>query len=91
MDLGANLIFLIIFGLVGFAISKVIGYNPYRIVSDIVAVVLVISLIIAMWPAIVTPENAIDTIPNLVDVFVNNLPGIIVGDIAGSFISAITD
>jgi hypothetical protein len=91
MDLGTNLLFLLIFGLFGFIISKIWGINPYRIFTDVIVVVILVSLVISMWPAIVAPEKAIDTIPNLVDVFANNLPGIIIGDLAGSFISAITD
>lgn len=91
MDLGTFLIFLIIFGLLGFIISKFVGFNPYRIFTDLVAVVIIILLLIAMWPAIITPEKSIETIPNVVDVFANNLPGILIGDLAGSFIGAITD
>ena len=89
MELGINLVFLIIFGLFGFFINKIVGFNPYRIFSDIIGIVIIISLLIAMWPAIVTPEKSIEAIPNVVDVFVNNLPGIIIGDIAGSIISEI--
>jgi hypothetical protein len=91
MDLGKNLIFLVIFGLFGFFISKIVGYNPYRIFSDIVAIVVILTFIIAMWPALVAPEEAIETIPNLVDVFTNAFPGILIGDVAGTIISAITD
>ena len=91
MDVGANLIFLIVFGLVGFVISKIWGINPYRIFSDLVIATIVIAIFIAMWPAIVTPEKAIEAIPNIINVLANNLPGIIIGDIAGSIISAITD
>ena len=91
MDLGTNLVFLIIFGLFGFFISKFWGINPYRIFSDLVIAVIIISLLIAMWPAIITPEKATDTIHTVVDVFANTFPGIIIGDLAGSIISAITD
>ena len=91
MDLGTNLLFLVIFGLFGFFISKFWGFNPYRIFSDIVVIVVILTLVIAMWPALVAPEEAIDSIPNLVDVFVNNLPGILIGDIAGTVISELTD
>ena len=62
MDLGTNLIFLIVFGLVGFGISKIWGVNPYRIFSDIIAAVIIISLIIAMFPAILEPEKAIEDV-----------------------------
>lgn len=90
MDLGTNLLFLIIFGLFGFVISKIWDVNPYRIFSDIVAGAIIILFVIAMWPAIVEPEKATEAIPNLVDVFANTFPGIIIGDIAGTFIASIT-
>ena len=90
MDLGTNLIFLVIFGIFGFVISKIWDVNPYRIFSDIVAAVIIIMLVIAMLPAIFNPENALDAIPNVVDVFANSLPGIIIGDVAGSIIGTIT-
>jgi hypothetical protein len=91
MDLGTNLIFLVIFGLFGFLISKIWGINPYRIFSDLVVAVILILMLIAMWPAIIAPEKAIETIPNVIEVFANNLPGILIGDLAGSIISALTD
>jgi len=90
MDLATNLIFLVAFGLFGFVVSYFFDINPYRIFSDIAAAFIIVLLIIAMLPAIFNPENALDAIPNVVDVFANNLPGIIIGDIAGSIIGAIT-
>ena len=91
MDLGTNLIFLVVFGLVGFGISKIWGINPYRIFSDLMAAFIIILIIIAMFPAILEPEKAIETIPNMIDVFANNLPGIIIGDIAGTIIGGLTE
>jgi energy-coupling factor transporter transmembrane protein EcfT len=91
MDPGINLIFLIIFGLAGFVISKIIGINPYRIFSDITMYFIIILIIVVMFPALINPHNADNIIANLIDVFVNNLPGIIIGDIAGTIISAVTD
>ena len=91
MDIGTNLLFLIIFGIFGFIISKIIEVNPYRIFTDLIAIFIILSLIIAIWPAIVTPEKAVETIPNIIDVFANNLPGIIIGDIAGSIVGSITN
>ncbi len=90
MDIGTNLIFLIIFGLFGFVISKIWDINPYRIFSDLMGAFLIIILLIAMAPALIDPSNAIETIPNVVEVFANNLPGIIIGDIAGTIIALIT-
>ena len=90
MDLGTNLIFLVIFGLVGFFISKIWGINPYRIFSDLAIVAIVIPLTFFIIKAAVNPENALEVVPEMVDFFVNNLPGIIIGDLAGSIVAAIT-
>ena len=90
MDFGTNLIFLIIFGIFGFVISKIWDVNPYRIFSDITAGAIIILFVIAMWPAIVEPEKATESISNLVDVLANNFPGIILGDIAGTIVASIT-
>jgi len=91
MNLGDQLIFLIIFGLVGFLISKIWGINPYRIFSDLSAAIIVIIMLIIMLPAFINPENALDTIPGFIGYFVSVLPGIVVGDIAGSIVGEITN
>lgn len=90
MDLSTNLSFLIIFGVFGFIISKIIGINPYRMVSDITSTVIIILLVIVFLPALINTKNATDVIPNVITVFTDNFPGIILGDIAGTFIGAIT-
>ena len=91
MDLGITLIALIIFGVFGFIISKIWGINPYRIFSDISAAVIIIAMFAIIFPSIQDPNKAIDTIPALVNYFGAALPGIVIGDIAGSFVSAVTD
>lgn len=90
MSLESNLIFLVIFGVSGFIISSFWGINPYRIFSDIGEAFFVIFLFIIFLPAIVNPDNTLETIPNILNLFVSNLPGIIIGDAAGSIIAAIT-
>lgn len=90
MSLESNLIFLVIFGVSGFVISKFYGINPYRIFTDLGEAFFVILLFIIFLPAISNPENALETIPKILDLFVSNLPGIIIGDAAGSIIAAIT-
>jgi hypothetical protein len=90
MDMATNLIFLVIFGLIGFVISKIWGINPYRIFSDIGTVVIMVPLMFFVINASLNPENALNLIEPMVDFFVNNLPGIMIGDIAGSLIAEIT-
>ena len=91
MGLVINLLVLVIFGLVGFVISKIFGFNPYRIFTDLTTAIIIISMLIIMFPAIMNPENALDTIPNFIQFFAESLPGIIIGDVAGSFVAGITD
>jgi hypothetical protein len=69
---------------------KVIGINPYRIFSDIAAALLIISMIIIIFPAVINPEHAIDTTSGLIEFFGAALPGAIIGDAAGSIVSGIT-
>lgn len=90
IDLGIALIALIIFGVFGFIISKIWGINPYRIFSDISAAVIVVAMIVIVFPSIQDPNKALDAIPALINYFGAAFPGIIIGDIAGSFIGAIT-
>ena len=89
MDLGTNLIFLVIFGLFGFLISNFWGINPYRIFSDLATAAIVVPLTFLIIKAAVNPENALEVVTEMVDFFVNNLPGIIIGDVAGSIVGAI--
>jgi hypothetical protein len=44
-----------------------------------------------MFPAIIEPSKALDVIPAMIEVFSNNIVGIIIGDIAGIFIAEITN
>lgn len=90
MDAGTNLIFLIIFGIIGFIISKIWDINPYRIFSDLLAGIFVISLMLLLLPVILNPSSSLDYIPLVINLFVNNLPGMVIGDIAGSIIASIT-
>lgn len=89
MDLGSSFIFLIIFGIFGFFFSKIAGVNPYRIFSDLTAALLIISMIIIVFPTVINPEHAIDTIPEFIEFFGAALPGVIIGDAAGSIVAGI--
>lgn len=90
MDLGTNLIFLVVFGIVGFLISKFWGINPYRIFSDLGTMAIVVPLAFFMIKASLNPEESINMIGDIMTFFVENLPGILIGDIAGSIIGAFT-
>ena len=90
MSLASFFIFLIIFGIVGFVTEKIWGFNPYKIFSDIGALILISGIIFIMIPAVFNPEDIDGNINRIVLWFTNVLPGAFIGDAAGSFISAIT-
>ena len=90
MGLEVTLIILIIFGIVGFITEKIFGINPYKIFSDIGAAVLIISLAFFIFPVSSDPNVAVKNIGNMVTFFAESLPGIVIGDVAGTIIAAIT-
>jgi len=89
MDLAGQLIFLIIFGLVGFAIGYFTGFNPANLYSNVGTIVVLIPLIIIAFKATINPERALEGIEDLVKWFVDVLPGALIGDIAGSIVGSI--
>ena len=93
MDLGMQLILLIIFGIVGFITDKIWGINPYKIFSDISAALLLLSFMFFIFPAMTNPNPDVITksIESLLTFFVESLPSIIIGDVAGTFVSRITE
>lgn len=91
MNLGDQFIFLIIFGIVGFILSKFIGIDLYRIFTDISAALIIFIMLILMLPSLINPENAVDTIPSFIEYFISVLPGVIIGDFAGSIVGEITN
>ena len=90
MGLAEFFIFLIIFGIVGFITEKIWGFNPYKIYSDIGVLAVASGVVFVMLPAAFNPEDINGNVNRVVLWFTNVLPGAIIGDVAGSFISVIT-
>ena len=93
MELGTLLFVLIIFGLISFVIEKIWGVNPYQVYVAIGIVTVVFSMLYIMWPVMNSTGdiNALTlSIDRLTKWLVNFLPGAIIGDIAGVFISKLT-
>jgi hypothetical protein len=90
MDLGTNFIFLILFGLAGFAVNKFFKFNPAEYWAKFGSASVLISLVFAYLPAIFNPEDVVANIERLMNWFVAILPGTIIGDLAGQIISKIT-
>ena len=90
MDLIINFLFLVIFGIVGFVTDKICGFNLAKICSDIGAVVFIL-LIYSFIPREITDLNqSINNLENMLTFFVNALPGILIGDSAGTIVSQLT-
>ena len=93
MELGTLLFVLIIFGLISFVIEKIWGVNPYQVYVAIGIVTVVFSMLYIMWPVMNSTGdiNALTlSTDRLTKWLVNFLPGAIIGDIAGVFISKLT-
>lgn len=91
MNYGTQLIILIIFGLIGFVMDKIIGIDPFRIFSDLTAAITVIALISFVFPAATNPDAALSNMDNMINFFVESLPSIVIGDAAGTIVSRITE
>ena len=90
MSLESNLIFLIIFGIIGFFVEKFFDFNPAEYWAKFGSASLGISLIIIYLPIIFNPSDLNGNIDRLMNWFVNVLPGVIIGDLAGQIVSKIT-
>lgn len=91
MSLETNLIFLIIFGLVGFVINKIWKFDPAEYWAKFGAISVVTSLMIAYLPAVFNPEDVVNNVDRIVNWFVAILPGTVIGDLAGQIVSKLTE
>lgn len=89
MDLGTQLIMLVVFGIMGFIMDKLVGINPYRIVSDISVALFILTLTFYIKP-VSDSQLALKNLENFITFFVESLPSMIIGDIAGTIVSQIT-
>lgn len=90
MSLETNLIFLVIFGLVGFAIDKFFNFNPAEYWAKFGSISIIFSLIIVYLPAVFNPKDLAGNIERLMNWFVAVLPGVIIGDLAGQVVASLT-
>ncbi len=83
--------FTLIFGIFSFAYSKIFGVsNPAKIAGNIMAVVVFAPLFLFAIYASFNPSKSIELLPAVLNLWIQNLPGIIMGDVAGSLVAAIT-
>ena len=90
MSLETNLIFLVIFGLIGFVIDKLFDFNPAEYWAKFGSISIMVSLIIVYLPAVFNPEDVVNNIDRLMNWFVAVLPGTIIGDLAGQVVAKLT-
>ncbi len=90
MSLKTNLIFLVIFGIVGFIINKIWDFNPTEYWAKFGTASIGISLLLTYLPAVFNPEDVVGNIDKLMNWFVAVLPGTIIGDLAGQIVSSLT-
>lgn len=89
MDLGAQLILLVIFGIVGFITSKIVGINPYKIFSDLGSAIFILALTFFIFPASSDPNLVAKNLEKMIEFFAKSLPSMVIGDVAGTIVSAI--
>ncbi len=90
MSLETNLIFLVIFGLVGYVINKIGDFNPAEYWAKFGTASIGISLILAYLPSVFNPNDVVGNVNRLMNWFVAILPGTIIGDLAGQIVSNLT-
>ena len=90
MNLITNLIFLVIFGVIGYILNRIFDFNPYDYWTKFGAISLILSLLLAYIPVIFNPMDVVGNIERLMKWFVDILPGTIIGDIAGPIVSNLT-
>jgi len=90
MDVGLTILLLVIFGVIGYFLSYFIGLNIYTLFCNISVILIFAPLIILIFYATINPEAAIYKLGDVFVLVFNNFPSIMIGNIAGIFISIIT-
>ncbi|MBP1913004.1 hypothetical protein [Thermococcus stetteri] len=94
MDLETQLILFIIFAFVGFITYQLWGFDVYKLYSDVGSMIFIITLMSFMLPAIFNPSGTPPKemewrLTNVITYFVESLPSMVIGDVAGTFVSAV--
>lgn len=90
MSLASNLVFLIIFGIAGYVIEKIYDFDPAEYWAKFGAASIAISLLIAYIPALFNMQDVANNVLRITTWYVNVLPGVVIGDLAGQIVSAVT-
>lgn len=84
------IIFGVIGGIAGWALSSRLGFNFWAAISAIVAASIIIPFLVFYFLAINDSENSLDYIQPMLRYFVDILPEVMATDISAAIVSAIT-
>jgi len=91
LGLQSLLFFTVIYGLVGYGTSKLLGsVNPAKAASDIGLMIVMAPIFLYLFYAALNPGKALEVFPIVVTLWVTNLPGMLIGDLAGSIVAGLT-
>jgi hypothetical protein len=89
MNIATNIIFVVIFGIIGFIVKQIWDFDPYEYWTRFGTASIGISLLIVYLPAVFNPSDGVNNIMRLMNWFVAVLPGVIAGDFAGQVLVGI--
>lgn len=91
MDYSVFFFFCVIFALVGFITTKIWGFDIYKIYSDFGSVIVLVPLLALIFYRPESAKESVDLLSGAMTSFANALPGIIIGDVAGSLVAEFTE
>ncbi|NVO65818.1 hypothetical protein [Methanofollis tationis] len=89
MDYLSFFLVCVLFAILGFGTTILCGYNIYKIYSDIGSFILLIPLILLLFVKPESIEESVEIISNAIEIFVDALPEMFIGDMAGTVAAAI--
>ncbi len=90
MDLTTQFIFGIIFGVIGFIIYKIYGFNPETIYSNLASIMGILPVFLILLRIAINPETAHNSVDDFLNWYVSYLPSAIIGTIIGNIVGLIT-
>ena len=87
MDYASLFMFCVVFAFVGFVTTVLWGVDIYKIWSDIGSFIILVPLISLLFVRPESVNEAAETMSNAIVMFANALPGMIIGDAAGTLVA----
>lgn len=89
MDYSSFFLFCVLFAFVGFGTTILCGFDIYKIWSDVGSFVVLVPLISLLFIRPESIDESVGVLSKAIVVFANALPGMLVGDAAGTLAAAI--